>query len=138
MSASDHLGQQFGRLPARQFVMPVSDVLDMPSAEGAGIGSGRVRDVLPMKHEENHRQLSEGEPFAVRRQQAVQQGSYKALRVSAKGELRDGHHTLAMITEAGHDTVRLQGAWRPWDGKHEDEYDRSYELTQRARQGQEG
>lgn len=128
MAATDHLSPG-------QFIMPIEHVLDMPSAEGRGIGKGRVRDVLPMKHAENERQLAEGEPFVVRRQSAVQSDRYKALRVNAKGQLRDGHHTLAMVQAAGHSTVRLQGGWRPWDGKGEDEPDKSYDLTQKARRG---
>lgn len=137
MAASDHLGQQFSKpaLPMNQFVMPIEHVLDMPSAEGNGYGKGRVRDVLPIKTAENQRQLAEGEPFVVRRQNEVAQGRYKALRVNAKGQLRDGHHRLDMIRAAGHETVRMTGSWRPWQGKDENEPDESYELTQRARWG---
>lgn len=124
-----------GRLSPAQFVMPLAQVLKMPSAEGWE-GHETVEGVLPMKRVENARQLAEGEPFVVDRQTRVRNGTYKALRVSASGQLRDGHHTLAMLQDEGAEYVRLRGGWRPWDGKAEDEPDESWDLTQQARRGE--
>lgn len=130
-------GPQFGSkpLPASQFVMPMSEVLKMPSAEGWE-GHESVEHVLPMKRAENERQLSEGEPFMRNRQKQIDRGDYKALSVNSKGEFRDGHHRLAALRDSGAQHVRMQGGWRPWQDKGEDESDESYDLTQKARRGE--
>lgn len=128
MAADAHLSKS-------QFVMPMSQVLKMPSAEGWE-GHETVEHVLPMKHAENERQLAEAEPFAVRRQQQIGSGKYKAPVVNAAGQLRDGHHTLAMLQASGAEHVRMSGGWRPWQGKGENDPDESYDLTQKARRGE--